>query len=61
MYYKINYEIRIILCKSLKKTIILFMKKLYLFITDNIIYKKRYNSLIIKDMLLVSKNFIICV
>lgn len=43
----------------LKKTIILFMKKPYLFINNNIIYKKMYNSLIIKDMLLVSKNFII--
>lgn len=59
MYYKINYEIRIILCKSLKKTIILFMRKLYLFINNNIIYKKKYNSLIIKDMLLVSKKSII--
>lgn len=59
MYYKINYEIRIILCKSLKKTIILFTRKLYLFINNNIIYKKKYNSLIIKDMLLVSKKFII--
>lgn len=35
------------------------MRKLYLFINNNIIYKKKYNSLIIKDMLLVSKKFII--
>lgn len=48
MYYKINYEIRIILCTFLKKNIILFMKKLYLFMYNNIVYKKRYNSLIIK-------------